>query len=238
MKNLRLPLLAVFLLFSILATAQNSRPKAKGKAFHSGIRLGANFSSLSVKDAEFSVVNPAGSLIFNQFQQNGTRATGLVGGVWLRIGRVFYVQPEILISAKGGTFDLLQNSAATGTIPQKVAIDFKSTNIDLPFLVGINLKRVLRIYTGPIASFAIAEGGELKEVIKTYTNQSVDETLKAAVFGYQVGAGLDLKRFKIDVRYEGALTDVSAIKLDKVSDDARFTSKTSLWQVTLGFEIF
>ncbi|WP_373511071.1 porin family protein [Persicitalea sp.] len=238
MKNLGLLIVSFLLLCSISANAQKSSREKKGKAFHSGVRLGANFSSLSVKDAEFSVVNPAGSLIVNQFQQNGTRATGLVGGVWLRIGRVFYVQPEVLVSAKGGTFDVLQNSAATGTIPQKVSVDFKSTNIDLPFLVGLNIKRVLRIYTGPIASFAIAEGGELKETIKTYTNQSVDKTLKDAVFGYQVGAGLDLKRFKIDVRYEGALTDVSAIKLDKVSDDARFTSKTSLWQVTLGFEIF
>ncbi len=198
----------------------------------------ANFSNLKIDNAEFSTVNPVGSLILNQFQQNGASSTGLVGGVWLRIGRTFYVQPEVLVSANGGTFDLLQSSAAAGTIPQKVKIDFKTTNIDLPFLVGVNLKRILRLYAGPLASFSIAEGGKLSETIKDYTNQPLDETLKRAVFGYQAGVGVDLKKFKIDVRYEGSLTDVSAIKLDKVSSDARFTSKTSLWQVTLGFEVF
>ncbi len=238
MKNLGLLTISFLLLCSISANAQKSTKEKKAKAFHSGVRLGVNFSSLSVKDAEFSVVNPAGSLILNQFKQNGSRATGLVGGVWLRIGRTFYVQPEILVSAKGGTFDLLQNSAASGTIPQKVQIDFKSTNIDLPFLVGISLKRLLRLYAGPVASFSIAEGGKLTETIQTYTNQPIDKTLHEAVFGYQAGVGLDLRRFKIDVRYGGSLTDVKAIKLDKVNSDARFTSKSSLWQVTLGFEIF
>lgn len=238
MKNLCLSILPILLLCSTVAIAQKSSINKKGKLFHSEIRLGANFSNLKIDDAEFSTVNPVGSLILNQFQQNSASSTGLVGGVWLRIGRTFYVQPEVLVSAKGGTFDLLQSSAATGTIPQKVKVDFKSTNIDLPLLVGVSLKRLLRLYAGPIASFSIAEGGKLTETIQTYANQPLDQTLKNATFGYQAGVGLDLKKFKIDVRYEGALTDVAAIKLDKVSNDARFISKTSLWQVTLGFEVF
>ncbi len=238
MRKIQPSFLVLLLLVSISAVAQKSTSKKKGKAIHSGIRLGANFSNLKIDNAEFSVTNPVGSLIFNQFKENGSRSTGLVGGIWLRIGRTIFVQPEILVSAKGGTFDLLQNSATTGTIPQKVQIDFKSTNIDLPFLVGISLKRLLRLYAGPVASFAIADGGKLTETIQTYSNQPIDETLRDAVFGYQAGVGLDLKKFKIDVRYEGSLTDVSAIKLDKVNSDARFTSKTNLWQVTLGFEVF
>lgn len=238
MRKNQLLLLILMLLVGSPAIAQKSPDIKKGKAFHSGVRFGANFSQLKVENAEFSVLNPVGSLIVNQFKQNGSYSTGLVGGIWLRAGRTFFIQPEILVSAKGGTFDLLQNSAASGTIPQKVQIDFKSTNIDLPFLVGISLKQLLRLYAGPVASFSISEGGKLTETIQAYTKQPVDKTLQEAVFGYQAGVGLDLRRFKIDVRYEGALTDVSAIKLDKVSNDARFNSKTNLWQVTLGFEIF
>ena len=238
MKKIQPLYIALLLFICSAAIAQKSTSKKKGKAFHSGVRVGANFSQLKVENAEFSVLNPVGSLIFNQFKENGSYSTGLVGGVWLRVGRTFFIQPEILVSAKGGTFDLLQSSAASGTIPQKVQVDFKSTNIDLPFLVGISLKQLLRLYAGPVASFSITDGHKLTEAIQAYTNQPLDKTLHEAVFGYQAGVGLDLKRFKIDVRYEGALTDVSAIKLDKVNNDARFTSKTNLWQVTLGFEIF
>lgn len=223
---------------ALLVFLSSAHAQKKGKAFHSGIRLGANFSNLQIKDAEFSVLNPVGSLIFNQFKENGSYSTGLVGGVWMRIGRKFFVQPEILVSAKGGTFDLLQNTVTTGSIPQTVKVDFKTTNIDLPFLVGVSIIRFLRLYAGPLASFSITESGTLKETLNLYTNQSIDKTFKDAVFGYQAGVGLDLKRFKLDVRYEGSLTDVSVIKLDKVNTDTRFTSKTSLWQVTLGYEIF
>ena len=233
MKKL-IPILLVALLFAL----PSAHAQKKGKAFHSGVRLGANFSNLQIKDAEFSVTNPVGSLIINQFKENGSYSTGLVGGIWMRIGRGFYIQPEILVSAKGGTFDLLQSSATSGTIPQKIQVDFKTTNIDLPFLVGISLKRIVRVYAGPLASFSISEGGKLGETLQVYSNQSLDKTLEDAVFGYQAGVGLDLKRFKIDVRYEGSLTDVSVIKLDKVNSDTRFTSKTNLWQVTLGYEIF
>lgn len=146
MRKIQPLFLILLLLVGSSAIAQKSPGKKKGKAFHSGVRLGANFSQLKVENAEFSVINPVGSLILNQFKQNGSYSTGLVGGVWLRAGRTFFIQPEILISAKGGTFDLLQNSATSGTIPQKVQIDFKSTNIDLPFLVGISLKQLLRLY--------------------------------------------------------------------------------------------
>ncbi len=238
MKNLRHVLLPALLLISVSTLAQTTPRSKKGKAFHSGIRLGANFSSLKINNPEFSTVNPVGSLLVNQFRQNGSYSTGLVGGLWLRLGRTFFIQPEILVSAKGGTFDLLQSSAAAGSIPQKVTVDFKSTNIDLPLMVGISVKQRLRVYAGPLISFSIAEGGKLSETVKDYTNQPLDQTLKDAVFGYQMGVGLDLRKFKIDLRREGALTDVSAIKLDKVSNDARFASKTSLWQITLGFEVF
>lgn len=228
-------LLFSLLLLPGLASAQFSN---RGKLFSFGLKIGANFSQLNTLEVKtprltqpgpggIPVVTSGGQIVYDFFQNNNSRTTGIVGGAFLRIGRKFFVQPEVLISAKGGSFDVVKTSLAT----QK--IDVRFTTIDVPLLLGFKLGP-LRLNAGPMASLTVSENQELKDALDQYSKQSIDDTFKQAVFGYQAGAGLTFQGLNLDLRYEGSLSDFSQIGLNP-GDDARFTSKTALWQITVGF---
>lgn len=205
------------------------------KSISFGIKAGANFSQLNTSalktprlSASGSPVVQGGQVVYDFYQDNKSQVTGFVGGVYARLGKRIYLQPEVLISTKGGSVDLIQSGSTT----QK--LDAKFTTFDIPLLLGLKLGP-LRLNAGPMASLVIAENSTLKDSFKQYTTQSITKTAQEAVFGYQAGAGLSLLGLQLDVRYEGSLSDFSSVGLKTPSGDTRFTSKTSLWQITVGY---
>jgi len=230
MKALRL--LPLLLLLPALALAQSK----KGKALTFGLKIGANFSELNTLEVKTPrltgpggvPVVSGGQIVYDFFEDNNRRTTGLVGGAFLRIGRKFFVQPEVLLSAKGGSFDLVKTGLAT----QKV--DVKFTTVDVPLLLGVKLGP-LRLNAGPMASLTVSENQSLKNALNQYATQSIDQTFKQAVFGYQAGVGVTALGVNLDLRYEGNLSDLSQVGIKTPTDDARFTAKTTLWQITVGF---
>ncbi|MFC5409032.1 porin family protein [Larkinella bovis] len=206
-----------------------------GKFLTFGLKIGANFSqlkTLELKTPRLTAggvpVTSGGAIVYDFFRNNDDRTTGIVGGAFFRFGRKLFLQPELLVSSKGGKFDLVQTGLAT----QTVNVTF--TTFDVPVLVGFKLGP-LRLNAGPILSLTISEDKNLKESFRQYTTQSLDETFKKAVFGYQAGAGLTVGGFDLDVRYEGNLSDLSRIGIKTPSNDDRFTTKAALWQLTAGF---
>lgn len=206
-----------------------------GKFFSFGLKVGANFSQL--KTLEFQTPRltsggvpflNGGSIVYDFFRSNDKRTTGIVGGAYLRFGRGFFVQPELLISSKGGSFDIVQTGLAT----QQVNVKF--TTFDIPLLIGFKLGP-LRVNAGPMASLTVSEDKNLKDSFKQYTTQPIGDTFKQATFGYQAGAGISLLGLQLDVRYEGNLSDLSEVGIKTPNSDARFAAKTSLWQITVGF---
>lgn len=232
--SFRSTVLAVSLSLSALIPTLPCQAQS-GKKISIGLKVGANFSQLNT--LEFRTprlmengmpVLSGGQVVYDFFQSNNSRTTGIVGGVFVRLGNKVFLQPELLLSSKGGTFDLVQ----TGLMTQQVNVKF--TTFDIPLLVGFRLGP-LRFNAGPIASLTVSENNSLKEAFKQYTTQSIDKTAKQAVFGYQAGGGLSLLGLQLDLRYEGSLSDFSSVGLKTPSNDARFTGKTSLWQITAGF---
>ncbi|WP_229311169.1 outer membrane beta-barrel protein [Larkinella soli] len=206
-----------------------------GKFFTFGLKVGANFSqlkTLEVKTPRLTAggipVTSGGQIVYDFFRNNDARTTGIVGGAFFRFGRKLYIQPEVLVSAKGGKFDLIQTGLATQSI------DVKFTTFDVPVLLGVKLGP-LRLNAGPMMSLTISEDKNLKDSFKQYTTQSIDDTFKQAVFGYQAGAGISLSGINLDVRYEGNLSDLNEVGIKTPNNDTRFTTKTSLWQITIGF---
>ena len=113
MKNL---LLTLLIAFSCTMTF------AQQKLFTVGLRAGVNLSQISGNDLSLS----SGGKNFS-FKANDTRAYGFVGGIFMRFGKTFFIQPEILLSQKGGKFDVFEDGKANGR-----TIDLKLTNIDFP----------------------------------------------------------------------------------------------------------
>ncbi|WP_026994492.1 porin family protein [Flectobacillus major] len=196
---------------------------SKAQVFTLGIKGGVNLAQLKLGNELTS------SSIGSNFQQSLDTKTGYVAGIYARIGNKLFIQPEVLVSAKGGTLNILKG----GSTANKETVDVEYTNIDVPLLVGYKFG-ILRLNAGPMASFNVQSGASLNDAIKGYTTNGVGDAFKNAAYGYQVGGGLDLGALSLDVRYEGSLSEVTAIDL---SNKVNFSQKSNLWQLTLGLKI-
>lgn len=214
-------LFALIFLSALQTNAQFNR-----KFVFVGIRGGANFSKLQT--SEFKISKP-GASVQDFFQNNSANRTGYMLGTYARIGRKFFIQPEVLLSSKGGTFEIFKNGSTT-----PVNVDVKFSQIDIPVLVGFKLGP-LRVNAGPMASLNVSQGSKLGDVLKEYTTQNINKTIEQATFGYQAGIGLDIRSFNIDLRYESGLSNISQLNLQ---NNAQFNTKVSLWQLSLGFVLF
>ncbi len=150
--------------------------------------------------------------------------SGFQIGVFVRIGKKLYFQPEIYYTTQGGVFESNKNNWE-----QKVSIG----SLDIPALVGfklINTKIInLRILAGPLASFvvnkSVKDAGGILGPIENADINSVN-------WAVQVGAGLDVLFFTLDVRYQIGLNN-----LIKTIENSDINSKNSVWVVSLGFKI-
>ncbi|MFN8355628.1 MAG: porin family protein [Spirosomataceae bacterium] len=230
MKKIVFSVITFFYLVSV-ASAQT-----KGFAF--GFKGGANLSKLSMGDFLTARLNANGTptldfngqVIRDNLRESFDSYTGFAGGFWMRIGRRLYVQPEVMVSTKGGMFEVVKDGK-----PQ--VIQSKFTSFDVPLLVGMKAS-FLRFNMGPMVSFPVGNNQNLKDALSNYTTGSLNDALAKAVYGYQIGGGLDIAGVSVDVRYEGGLSDISALNLQSSAGSTQFSQRTKSWQVTLGFKVF
>lgn len=214
-------LFALIFLFALQASAQFNR-----KLVFVGVKGGANFSNLQT---EGLTITKPGASVQDFFKNNSSNRTGYVVGAYARIGRKLFIQPEILLSSKGGTFEIFKNGSTT-----PVNVDVKFSQIDIPVLIGLKLGP-LRLNAGPMASLNVGQGNQLGDALKAYSTQNINKTIEQATFGYQAGIGIDIRSFNLDLRYESGLSNISQLNLQ---NNAQFNSKVSLWQLTAGFVLF
>lgn len=226
-KNL---LLLVLLLVSTATFAQ------KRSFFQLGLKGGANLSQLRT-GSFFANGQYNGQTLGQNLEQSWNSRTGFVGGVWMRLGRTLYIQPELLYSGKGGayTVQVLDASGKPMGSPQEVKV--KMQTLDVPLLLGLKLGP-LRVNAGPVASLMMGADETLKDALTKYTNSNVNDTFNKAAWGYQIGGGLDFGQMSLDVRYEDGLSNLRVGNFQpNVTVSNPFQQKTRNYQVTLGFRL-
>lgn len=206
----------LFVFFVLLAFTRGNNSFAQ---FSIGIKGGVNLSQLKT---DFKTQSFGDNL-----QQSLDTKTGYVGGVYVRFGKKFFIQPEFIFSAKGGSVNILKGGTTNSS--QTVAIEY--TNFDIPVLIGFKVGPI-RLNAGPMASFKVSDKG-LDEALKSYSS-NVSESFKNASYGYQAGGGVDLGALSLDLRYEGSLSEVTGNTFNNIN----FTQKGNLWQLTLGLKLF
>lgn len=216
---------------------------AQKKGFAFGIKGGVNLSRLTMGDVFTTRYddngNPYlgydGKAVSDNLKESFDTKTGFVGGIYARFGRVIFIQPEVLVSTKGGSFDIIKNDQA---IPVKQTVNVKYSNIDVPLLIGLKAGPI-RILAGPVTSFRIGDNQRLRDAFKYYTS-NFNDSMDQATFGYQFGAGLDLGSFSVDVRKEGSFTNLATFQVNgtPVDGNAKVKQKITSWQVTLGLKLF
>jgi hypothetical protein len=153
--------------------------------------------------------------------------SGFQFGAFARIGKKLYVQPELMFVTKGGII-----RSETG-LSAKTKVNLSTMQI--PLMVGfklLNLKAVnLRVMGGPAISFVTN-----KEI--TISTGNLEETIagnniKDAIWSMQLGAGVDVLMFTLDVRYEWGLNNI----YDPPSGAENYDMKSNLWNISLGWMI-
>lgn len=169
-------------------------------SFQFGLKAGANFSNL------------------NDVSIKSETRTGVLGGVWARVGGAgIHFQPELYFVSKG----------SDGTEGK-----FKFTTMDLPLLLGTRIgvgPVAARIQIGPVVSFVMDEEHSLLDNAAQVTH--FDE-YKKQTFALTGGVGLDISRLRADLRYEQGLSDVFD---NKESDN---NGRLKLWTLSVGYRIF
>ncbi|USJ37862.2 porin family protein [Dyadobacter fanqingshengii] len=195
-----------------------------------GIKAGANLSNINGSN-DLSL-SPGGNAF--DFRDNDNRSLGFAGGVFFRFGKTLYIQPEILLSQKGGKFNVYEDGVLNDG-----KVDVRFSNLDVPVLFGVRIAKFFRVNVGPMASLRLNKNGKIGDSFDDVTGgNSGAEFKNRLAFGYQAGVGLDLGRLSLDVRYEGNFTDVMKIQFDNATTASQFGKKSNLFQATLGLAIF
>ncbi|GAB3893735.1 porin family protein [Spirosoma agri] len=202
--------------------------------FQIGIKGGVNLSKLSfgefIRTGTNANGSPTAGVDGQTFRDNLSASldtkTGTSFGIYTRFGKNLFLQPELLYSTKAGSFNIVRNGVSEN-------VTVKTTSFDVPILLGIK-GGPIRVMAGPIVSFRINDNQSLSNAIQQYTSSSLNDAWSKAYYGYQVGGGLDLGSFGLDVRYEGNLTDIAQIE----NGAGKFSQRLNSWQLTLAYRLF
>jgi hypothetical protein len=148
-------------------------------SFQLGIKGGVNFSKISSSASTFNSSNQAGYL----------------GGLWARVGALgFNFQPELYVTGKN--VQITDNGST---------VKAKFTSIDVPLLVGGKVGAFgfgARFYTGPLVSFKINSSQSFSNAL----GQATSLDFKNQNYAWVFGAGVDIRKISLDLRYEAGLS--------------------------------
>jgi hypothetical protein len=118
-----------------------------------------------------------------------------------------YIQPELLFSTVSNEVTL--DDISTGGIDEVTKQKFNK--FDVPIVAGLKFGN-FKLGAGPVATLMLNSKSDLFD---EYEMQQSNFTI-----GYQLAAGFDFKKFNIEMRYEGNLSNLgSGVKIgDTVYD--------------------
>ncbi|WNM18359.1 porin family protein [Flavobacterium capsici] len=175
-----------------------------------GFKAGVNFSNVYDEEG-------------NNFVADGK--TGLAAGVFLSVpfGKVIGFQPELIYSQKG--------FKATGSV-LGFDYDYKRTTtyLDIPLLLQIKPSSNFTLLAGPQFSYLLETKNEFNNTSNTVEEEINGDNYKKNIFGFVVGADVNLDQFVIGGRLGW---DISKSDSDGNSDSPRY--KNQVIQLTLGY---
>ena len=200
--------------FILVLAALTFSIAAYSQGFEIGIKGGMNITAADVmKEASKDVQ------ITNKNTYNG----GVYGRLKIKLIGIF-VQPELVYNTRGYNFDITANGK-TYNIKQQAYY------LDVPVLVGLKMFKFLRVYAGP--NFQYLLKNEITGINDIVGFEKKD--MKKANTGVQLGFGLDLSKFRVDVKYDFNPTDMGSPFSYQGKEQL---IKTSMVTIQLGYKLF
>lgn len=186
---------------------------AFGQKAEFGIKGGLNYGSTGGLDT------------FSTFAENlsidSEDKVGFHAGLYSKFKFLgIFVQPELVYTRLNTEYSQNETSA-----------DYNFSKLDIPLLVGLDIIGPLNIKAGP--SFQLVLNNDLDGL-----DVAVEDPENSFTVGYQLGAGVQLGRLGIDLRYEGAFQDNDAISDTDVQDFGFVVdSRPSQWILSLSYQL-
>lgn len=117
--------------------------------------------------------------------ENPDRNAGLHFGIWGKLGNRIYFRPELVYTSTSSSYD---------------EGDLKIQKLDAPLLVGAKIIGPLHAFVGPSFQYLLDTDFENDGL----TFGDVENDLSV---GLNIGAGVNLGKFGIDLRYERGFTE-------------------------------
>lgn len=191
--------------FTLLIAALSFSAKAQ---FSIGIKGGANFSKLSVDHGQI----------------DASAIPGYQVGLWARIGKGFYVQPEVYLGSSGSNFDFKYNQD-NQTVTESGKVHFTTLNVPLLFGQSFGFSKLnFRLMAGPMYSYVLDNDENLSQNVKNAYQDF--GSYRNSTLGYQAGAGIDILKFSVDLRYEGGITEINPA----------YGQRQNVWHLSLGYK--
>ncbi len=173
-----------------------------------GFSQGAGPKQVPVPPMQFGILGGVNLFTFGGSDASGAKSrTSFFGGASLTVplSAQLYVQPEVLYSGEGGSFD----SAGT-------TVEIKLAYLRVPVLLGVNLtpaaRTGVRVFAGPVVGLKLSCDVSVTSGGVTVSGSCGSGTVKSTDFGVTGGAGLTfhMPRFNINVggRYTLGLANV------------------------------
>lgn len=197
------------LLGSCLASAQDD------KAITFGVKAGLNYGDNG--KIEISDIADASG---NIFRENADDRVGYHFGVFLRgrLGENLYIKPELQYTQNRSSYDVNNRK-----------LDYDIKKLDLPVLLGVKVLGPIHVFGGPAFQYIV--DNELEDV-------RLGDVKNEFTVGLQFGAGIQLGKLNVDIRYERGLNDNQSQAVDNITNTTvRVDSRPNQFIVSLGLDL-
>ena len=196
----------IFACFLITLVTKNSQAQLQF-----GLKGGVNYNSDSFESVSNDVLNGAKT------------KTGIHTGLWVRaklpiIG--FYIRPEVVYTELNNSVNYESPFSAPKTT------DFKFRKIDVPVLIGKKFLGIGNVFAGPSFQYILSSDFELNDLREVST--------ESFSLGIQLGAGIELGRLGIDLRWERGLSKTETVFVDNTIFDSNFNFDKRVSQIIFG----
>ena len=200
----------VFLLFClILVFYQTSTAQIQF-----GLKGGINYNSNSIKNVSEDVFDGAKS------------KTGYHAGIWLRLKLPvigLYIRPELVYTNLENEVNYTQTVGGVVGL-SKTQTNYSFQKIDIPVLLGKKVFGVGNVFIGPSFQYILNSDFNISDLKNVNAN--------GFTVGLQLGAGVELGKVGLDVRWERGFNGVESTLIRTAATNVNFDTRVN--QIIIG----